>query len=115
MNPDQINDFKTKLEALELELSDLAEAGKQGESTVELDQARVGRLSRMDALQGQAMSQETQRRRHVQLAEVRKALKRIELKSYGECQECGELIALARLEFKPEATCCVDCANKDER
>lgn len=114
MTPDEISGFKASLEALEMELSELARAGEDGASTVELDQARVGRLSRMDALQGQAMSKETQRRRHLQLTEVRKALKRIALDTYGECQECGETIALARLEFKPEATLCVDCANMDE-
>ncbi|MGB1088279.1 MAG: TraR/DksA family transcriptional regulator, partial [Alphaproteobacteria bacterium] len=38
--------------------------------TVELDQSKVGRLSRMDALQGQAMAQETERRRQAGLKAI---------------------------------------------
>ena len=38
-------------------------AGQDAQKTVELDQQAVGRLSRMDALQNQAMAQATARRR----------------------------------------------------
>ncbi|MEQ9124935.1 MAG: TraR/DksA family transcriptional regulator, partial [Alphaproteobacteria bacterium] len=48
----------------ELTAVDAESAGSR--ATVELDQTRVGRLSRMDALQGQAMAQAQQRRRQVE-------------------------------------------------
>ena len=93
------------------ELKALAEAGAEAAQPVELDQARVGRLSRMDALQGQAMSQEARRRREKELIRVSKALKRLELGEFGECLTCGEEIAVGRLEVDPAATLCIRCAE----
>ena len=51
---------------IELQLQELTaedELGQSSQRTVELDQQSVGRLSRMDALQSQAMAQAQQRRR----------------------------------------------------
>jgi DnaK suppressor protein len=93
------------------ELKALSEAGSEASKPVELDQARVGRLSRMDALQGQAMSQEATRRRELALVRIAKALKRLELGEYGECLNCGEEIATGRLEVDPAATLCIRCAE----
>ena len=55
-----------------VELDEDAEGARQ---PVELDQTRVGRLSRMDALQGQAMAQETARRRDNEVVRIDAALK----------------------------------------
>ena len=79
---------------------------------VELDQTRVGRLSRMDALQSQAMAKETERRRQQELARIDVALERLEDGTYGECMDCGEMIAEKRLAFDPSAVLCIDCADK---
>ena len=111
MDTQKLQEYKSKLQALVEELSTLDTQGDDSRRTVELDQARVGRLSRMDALQGQAMSNETQRRRHRQLKEAKCALVRIEEGCYGECLECDEMIADARLEASPEAAHCISCAN----
>lgn len=92
-------------------LLELEQTGNEAAAVVELDQTRVGRLSRMDALQGQAMSQERARRRELQLHKIAAALKRIERDDYGYCTECGEEIAFRRLEFDPATTLCITCAN----
>lgn len=92
-------------------LQHVAEAGDEAAATVELDQTRVGRLSRMDALQGQAMSQETQRRREQELRHITAALQRMEAGEYGECVQCGELIPEGRLAINPAATHCIHCAE----
>ena len=97
------------------ELLAVAGTGREAADTVELDQSRVGRLSRMDALQSQAMSQETNRRRALELKRIGAALRRLEEGDYGWCLECGELIAKGRLEVDPAAPNCVDCAEKLER
>ena len=47
-----------RLEARKNELADLQAMSEEARSAVELNQQSVGRLSRMDALQGQAMAQE---------------------------------------------------------
>ena len=93
----------------------MEESSKEAASTVELDQTRVGRLSRMDALQGQAMSKETGRRRQLELQKIAGALRRVDSGDYGYCLSCEEPIARERLELDPGATLCIECANKKER
>ncbi|MEE9434515.1 MAG: TraR/DksA C4-type zinc finger protein [Sphingorhabdus sp.] len=78
---------------------------------VELDQQSVGRLSRMDALQQQAMSEAEARRRQGDLTRIDAALARIESQEYGWCAVCGEGVAIKRLEIDPMATHCVGCAK----
>ena len=97
------------------ELEALLAAGAEGSQPVELDQSRVGRLSRMDAMQVQAMSRETERRRRIELTRLRAALTRLDDGTYGDCVECGEPIADKRLDHDPGATVCIDCARSAER
>jgi DnaK suppressor protein len=106
--------LKIRLLALRDELSEQREAGRKAEATVELDQTSVGRLSRMDAMQGQAMSKESGRRRDASLQKIAAALKRMDSSEYGYCLMCEEEIAYQRLEFDPAATLCIDCAQKAE-
>ena len=99
---------------LRKELASVEKAGEQAAETVELDQTRVGRLSRMDALQNQAISIEVQRRRKIQLRQIDKALSRLEAGEFGFCATCGEEISPGRLEFDPTTTLCIECATKAE-
>jgi DnaK suppressor protein len=107
--------FKKKLIELREELEALQSTGAEAAQIVELDQARVGRLSRMDALQAQSMSVETRRRRELQLRNIGAALRRIEVGDFGICTECAEPINPERLEFDPTATLCFDCAQAREQ
>lgn len=79
--------------------------------TVELDQSRQGRLSRMDALQGQQLALETQRRQQRRLQAINGALNRLANDEYGYCFQCDEHIALPRLQFDPTVTRCINCAD----
>ena len=92
-------------------LAELEEYSQDACQPVELDQTRVGRLSRMDALQGQAIARETARRRDNEIARIEAAMKRIESGEYGYCLSCGELIAGKRLALGPTATVCITCAS----
>ena len=105
--------FRELLIKRQADLKASTEAGAEAAQPVELDQSRVGRLSRMDALQGQAMSQEAGRRREQELVQISRALKRLELGEYGECLNCGEEIAVGRLEVDPAATLCIRCAESN--
>ncbi|NNG04407.1 MAG: TraR/DksA family transcriptional regulator, partial [Inquilinus sp.] len=78
---------------------------------VELDQTRVGRLTRMDALQGQAMSIEAERRRQVEMRRIEAALVRIDDGEYGDCVRCGESIEEGRLKADPATPLCLACAR----
>lgn len=50
-----------------------------------------------------------------EIASVKRALARIEDGTYGECVRCGADIAPGRLEARPEAALCIDCAQAAER
>jgi DnaK suppressor protein len=97
------------------QLGETAKSTADGAAVVELDQARMGRLSRMDAMQSQAMSAEIQRRNERELKAITAALARMEDEEYGECLRCGEEITDARLRANPVATLCIDCAESRPR
>lgn len=107
-------DFLKLIEAQLLDLTEQQQSIEHSAVTVELDQSRVGRLSRMDALQSQAMHKETLRRLHRQVAELHKAKSRLANDEFGDCEECAEPIAVARLSLNPAATLCIACAERAE-
>jgi DnaK suppressor protein len=114
MDEDRIESFKRHLMQQRQDLLALQETADEAAGTVELDQTSVGRLSRMDALQGQAMSRERDRRRQIELQKIAAALRRIEAGDYGDCVRCGEEIAIRRLALDPAAPLCIDCASKSD-
>jgi DnaK suppressor protein len=69
----------------------------------------------MDAMQGQAMSVEMKRRRQISLERITRALERIDEGDFGVCDECGEPIAVARLELDPAVVLCIGCATAAEK
>jgi DnaK suppressor protein len=99
--------LKDELKALDLEDSVSAD----DRQTVELDQQSVGRLSRMDALQRQALAQATGRRRSARRTRIKAALERIEEREFGFCQNCGEPIPHGRLKLDPTLPTCIECAS----
>ena len=111
LSENELRHFEKLLLERKAELVREGETGQQAEEVVELDQARVGRLSRMDAMQAQAMSLETGRRRRQHLLEIDAAIERIGSDDYGDCFECGEFINPKRLEADPVATLCITCAQ----
>ena len=87
---------------------------RDGRAPVELDQSRVGRLSRMDALQQQAMAQATDRRTAIELQRIGTALSRLQAGDYGYCVKCDEEIAEGRLQIDPATLLCIGCARHRE-
>lgn len=108
-------DFRNKLLKLREELRQIEESGNEAAKIVKLDQSSVGRLSRMDAMQAQAMSKESNRRRDIKMKRIESALQRIENDEFGYCLSCEEDIDPKRLEFDPSALLCIECANKGEK
>lgn len=102
--------FRERLdqEADDLRAADRETAGDR--APVELDQTQVGRLSRMDALQQQAMAAAQSRRRAARLKAIEAALRRIDGDEFGWCEACGEEIPAGRLDLDPCAARCVGCA-----
>jgi DnaK suppressor protein len=102
---------RSELEALRERVIAAAEQGAEAAQPVELDQQRIGRLSRMDALQGQEMARAAERRRGLELRKIDAALARIDAGDYGWCVRCGEEIAAERLRLDPAVPVCIDCAH----
>ena len=95
----------------ELRTSVSASAGAA--APVDLDEP-IGRLSRVDAMQQQAMVQAGRRAAKLRLQQVEVALRRCELDDYGFCRDCGDTIDVARLRARPEAPFCLKCQSKSE-
>jgi DnaK suppressor protein len=102
--------FRKLLADRRQELNELIVSASESAAPVELDQQVQGRLSRMDAIQGQAMAQATIERRHLEIAQINAALKRMDEGEFGYCVECGEEIAEKRLGLNPAIARCVECA-----
>ena len=107
-------DARRALTERQAALREEVSAGASATKTVKLDQSRVGRLSRMDALQAQAMANASARHREHELRRIAAALRRLDAGEYGDCDECGEAIARARLLVDPAASLCVTCAEIQE-
>jgi len=111
MNETDITRFAAQICARLEEIEQENRLGRDGQAVVELDQQSVGRLSRMDALQNQAMAKAQQVRRDGEARGLRAALARIDAGEFGYCEECGETIAPRRLELNPAVTRCIGCAS----
>lgn len=90
-------------------------AQEENEAPVELDPSRVGRLTRMGAIQQQAMAQETGRRVEQERQRIETALIRIQSGTYGYCLKCDEEVTEKRLRFDPSIFVCISCAQQAER
>lgn len=113
MDEHTLAEIRTRLLDMQTALTEIEETATQATATVELDQASVGRLSRMDALQGQQMAHEAERRRQRQLLAVGGALRRMDQGEYGECFVCAEPINPKRLLVDPTVTRCINCVEED--
>lgn len=103
-----------RLDNLEAEARRYLDDSANADSAVELDQTRQGRLSRMDAMQAQAMSQAARNRAQQTLQRIAGTRKRLDSADFGLCVDCDEPIAGARLLHDPTTLRCLDCAAARE-
>ncbi len=103
--------YRPVLEAEAEALLAASDATRDDRKPVTLDQQSVGRLSRMDALQGQAMAKGLEVRRAGRHRAIVAALGRIDEGEFGYCEDCGEFIGTGRLDVDPCAMRCVSCAG----
>lgn len=104
-----------KLRMLEAALVESLAQRQQDAAAVELDQTRVGRLSRMDAMQQQALARAALERARSELMRTRSALQRVESTDYGNCVDCSDDIPFERLLADPCAMLCMACQGfRDE-
>lgn len=103
--------FKRRLEERRKEIAQ----GQKPSSPVELDQSRMGRLTRMDAMQQQAMTQAAFRLVEMERGRIRTALDRLASGDYGYCIQCDQEIAQGRLHADPSVLICIECARAAEK
>ncbi|MEO0945633.1 MAG: TraR/DksA C4-type zinc finger protein [Pseudomonadota bacterium] len=106
----EIDNFKGVLLREKAELTESDTASADDRSPVKLDQQAVGRLSRMDAMQQQAMANAASNRRAARITRIDAALRRMDEAEFGFCLDCGDDIGTARLFLDPTVPNCVSCA-----
>lgn len=114
MDRTKLTEFKNRLRDMKAMIESLESDRRSSGDVVELDQTRTGRLSRMDAMQAQAMAKAGQVRSQLELRRIEAALKRIDSGDFGYCIDCEESISPARLDANPTVTLCVNCASSRE-
>jgi DnaK suppressor protein len=72
----------------------------------------IGRLTRMEAISSQRISEASLNSSKAKLVKLEKALEKINLPEFGVCVRCSESIAQGRIVLMPEITLCVSCAEK---
>ena len=98
---------RATLLGMRAEVRNMLENAGENIEPVKLDQTQQGRLSRMDAMQQRAMADETRRRRHGRLAQIDKALARLDDGEYGYCVTCGDEINADRMALDPAIALCL--------
>ena len=109
MDSRTVKKFQDALIKKKLELKHLSSITELDREPVQLDQATLGRLTRINAIQSQEMQLETERRREIEFIRIDAALKKIEAGDFGICESCKLEIPLKRLTLNPSTTRCVDC------
>ncbi|PHS25009.1 MAG: molecular chaperone DnaK [Robiginitomaculum sp.] len=104
-------DLRMVLHGLRADIEALRRAANNDQKPVALDQQSVGRLSRMDSMQMQAMGKAEDARRAQTLRKIDAALARLDAGEYGDCVRCGDEIAKGRLDKDPATPFCVNCAG----
>ena len=103
--------YKKQLEQRLCKLEEEQRSTAEDHKPVVLDQTTQGRLSRMDAMQVQAMALETKRRREVGINRIKATLSRIKEGKFGFCINCGDEIGVKRLDIDPSTPTCISCAR----
>lgn len=63
---------------------------------------------------GHARSEAMRKELDRKIVQIRKALSRVKIGTYGICENCGKMIDTDRLVVFPETTMCIDCERKLE-
>ena len=72
----------------------------------------IGRLTRMEAISSQGISEASLNSSRTKLVKLEKALSKIDLPEFGICLHCSAPIPQGRIMLMPENVLCVSCAEK---
>ena len=111
----EVESLLEKLHSLRHELDEEIDSLQKESQPVQLDQQAFGRVSRGEALQQQSMAKANLAQCQERIRQIDEALQKIDAEDYGYCDACGERIALARLNARPESPLCISCQEKQEQ
>lgn len=111
LSADQLQPLRADLERALARLERSMKTSARAARPVQLDQTSVGRLSRIDAIQNQSLTQGLRAREDAKSALLRGALKRIDQGTYGLCTGCAGPLQFERLSVFPETPTCSGCAG----
>ena len=114
LSKDKLKVFKEMLEAKRKQILENAQNTLADERTLDADDLP----DEMDLASSEYLQSFTFRlrgREKFLLEKVEHALEKIVDGSFGSCEECGEEIALKRLEARPETNLCIRCKEEQER
>lgn len=114
LTEEQLTDFRQLLGELRDQIDALLQQTEADSRPVDLN-LPIGRLTRIDAIQMQAMAQMNRHQLEVRRQQVAAALDACEAGTFGSCRHCGGPISVYRLEALPETPFCVDCQESFEQ
>lgn len=105
------NAIVKQIHEIDVSLSQVGET-----ETVDLDQSRMGRLSRVDAIFRQEMALQQREDMKNRKGDLQKALFQLKRnpESFGFCIDCEDLISIPRLVANPSAKRCIECQTEYE-
>lgn len=103
-----------RLRARRDELLAALSAEDHSHQPVELDQSRVGRLSRIDAIAQSEMARASRSGSKTELHRIDAAIARIENGTYGTCCRCRQLVGRERIQADPATPFCLSCFEEIE-
>jgi RNA polymerase-binding transcription factor DksA len=112
--------FRKKLEEKLLATSRAEKALEADASQATME--RTGEISHVrlhaadlgsDTYQQELLSRLTERQ-IAKIHEIEEALRSVDAGTYGQCEDCGEEIPVARLEILPESKFCTECEGAQE-
>ncbi len=115
LSPTELDALREALETLIEELATALVRTIESARPVELDQPAIGRVSRIDAIAQQKMTEANRRAQQSRHQLARAALHRFDEDEYGDCMACGDEIGFARLSARPESLYCIGCQQARER
>ena len=113
MNPKQLEYFKSKLLMWKEELIQEAQ-----ETMTHLKEEKLNEPDIIDKASAEietASELRTRDRYRKLINKIDHALKRVDSKTYGYCEDTGEPIGLKRIEARPVATLCIEAQERHEK
>ena len=104
--------FERLLHAQRKEL--VQEAGKTIQSMTDQDESFADPSDRASWESESVRDLRIRDRERKLLDKIDEALARIADGTFGECEECGELISVGRLRARPVTTFCIECKAEQE-